>query len=128
MKSLLLISLLAMSFNSYATGGFYCSAVVKNLKSEKHITFNAGTSRVDGQPLLTPISVTINEVELLEISTESVVNYWNYQNEFKILALDSNFETPIFELNYNYKQEKGSLKIKIENSIYKTNLVTCEFE
>lgn len=131
MKNLALISTLLFSFNALATGGFSCEAMAKpkNFKGQEiNVAFYATTSRVTGSPLVSPLKVSVNGVEKLEITKDFITGYWNNNRMLQILALDGNYENIIFELNYFQPTNIGVLSLNLDGNKYIAHNVTCEFE
>jgi len=131
MKNLALISTLLFSFNALATGGFSCEATAKpkNFKGQEiNVAFYATTSRVSGSPLVSPLKVSVNGVEKLEITKDFITGYWNNNRMLQILALDGNYDNTIFELNYFQPTNIGVLSLNLDGNKYIAHNVTCEFE
>lgn len=131
MKNLALISTLLFSFNALATGGFSCEATAKpkNFKDQEiNVAFYATTSRVTGSPLVSPLKVSVNGVEKLEITKDFITGYWNNNRMLQILALDENYENTVFELNYFQPTNIGVLSLNLDGNKYIAHNVTCEFE
>ncbi len=129
MKSVLALMLLTFSMNSFATGGFYCNAVVKNNDVDVTIQISGTTARTFGNPLVANLNVGVDEVSDLqfEISKDLVVGYWN-QDSLMIHTLDSNAEYSTILLKYDLENSKGTLDVNFQGIKGTSNEVTCELE
>lgn len=127
MKKLILTSTLLYSLNSFATGGMYCSGIDSTQDKQTDITFNVGTSRVIGNPLLGNIQMTAGNKSFV-IEKDRITNYLNYKNEIRIIALDEDFNEIEFYFEYNYKKEIGSLSYRTKNTNLKSKNIKCDFE
>lgn len=130
MKNFALISSFLFSFNALATGGFSCEATAKQVKStnEVKVTFHATTSRVYGSPIVSPLKVSVDGTEKFEFTSDFITGYWNNKYTLQILALDENYDSALFELNYAKPANLGILTLNLDGSKYVAHNVTCEFE
>ncbi len=130
MKAFFMALSLLASVNSYATGGFFCNAEIRNNDIQVDVQISGTTGRVNGNPLVENLIFSIDNMSDLqfEISKENVVGYWNYNNELKLNALDSQAMESVVLLNYDIESQKGSLEVNFQGIVGKTNIIECQFE
>lgn len=134
MKNFALLSAFLFSFNAFATGGFSCEATAKQAKAkdlnaqEVKVLFNATTSRVYGSPIVSTLKVSIDGQEKFEFTKDFITGYWNSNYTLQILALDENYDSALFEVNYFKPANRGILTLNIDGSKYIAHNLTCEFE
>lgn len=123
------MSLLA-SINTYASGGFFCNAEIRNNDVQVDVQISGSTSRVNGSPLISNLTFSIDNLSDLrfDISKKNVVGYWNFGNELKLNVVDEQALNSVVLLNYNSKSQKGSLEVNFQGITGKTKVINCQFE
>lgn len=122
--------LLLFSVNAFATGGFHCIGQIKNNDALIDISLSGGTSRAEGNPLLSTILVTIDELESFqtEIPKERVVGYWNSDNFFMINVSDKDISRSQLKVQYDVQHDAGELTVNFLGFKEVTKKVKCTFE
>lgn len=129
MKIILAISLLTFSLNSFATGGFFCNAEVKNSEVDVTIQISGTTARVIGNPLVSELHLGIDEASDLQfkIPLSNVVGYWNMDSLLVHTISEDAMQSTLL-LKYDLETNLGSLEIDYQGIKGTTNNITCEFE
>jgi hypothetical protein len=130
MKAFFMALSLLASVNSYATGGFFCNAEIRNNDIQVDVQISGTTGRVIGNPLVANLIFSIDNMSDLrfEIQRENVVGYWNLNNELKLNALDEQAMESVVLLNYDIESQKGSLEVNFQGIVGKTDIIECQFE
>lgn len=130
MKAFFMALSLLASVNSYATGGFFCNAEIRNNDIQVDVQISGTTGRVNGNPLVSNLIFSIDNMSDLnfEIPKDNVVGYWNYGTELKLNALDDQAMESVVLLNYNLELQKGTLEVNFQGIIGKTDVIECQFE
>ena len=130
MKAFFMALSLLASVNSYATGGFFCNAEIRNNDIQVDVQISGTTGRVIGNPLVANLIFSIDNMSDLrfEIPKEDVVGYWNLNNELKLNALDNQAMESVVLLNYDIESQKGSLEVNFQGIVGKTDIIECQFE
>lgn len=106
MKKTLALVLTLLSLQSLATGTLYCES------KKKDFVLDGTLGRMQGSPLVGNTYIKINGEEI-SLERERILNYWNNDDEVKILAIDEDFNNLFFKLETK-KNIFGKFKGKVQ--------------
>lgn len=145
MKKILFTSLIALSsISAFATGGFYCVTETNELLLE----VSATTPRSFGAVLIEPTAIKLvqknsaipAELKSVDFSIKEIPQYWNSNDELKVLAYKENFDldynnvvTVMMETKYDEVSGKyvGNYTVKTDvndNKFEISGPITCDQE
>lgn len=130
MKYAISTLVLLFSVNAFATGGFLCTGQIKNNNALIDINISGGTTRAEGNPLVSNILLSMDEAASFqtEIPRERVVGYWNGDNFFMINIVDKDINHSQIKIQYDIQTNTGEMAVNFLGFVERTKKIKCTFE